>query len=46
MVLNSGYRGPLTFNDDVIDQAEKGVERLASAIKPALPGAKGAPETA
>jgi cysteinyl-tRNA synthetase len=45
MVLNSGYRGPLTFNDDVIDQAEKGVERLASAIKPALPGAKGAPET-
>ncbi|TLN28584.1 cysteine--tRNA ligase [bacterium] len=44
MVLNSGYRGPLTFNDDVIDQAEKGVERLASALKPALPGAKGAPQ--
>ncbi len=44
MVLNSGYRGPLTFNDEVIDQAEKGVERLASALKPALPGAKGAPE--
>jgi len=44
MVLNSGYRGPLTFNDDVIDQAEKGVERLSSALKPALPGVKGAPE--
>ena len=44
MVLNSGYRGPLTFNDDVIEQAEKGVERLSSALKPSLPGAKGAPE--
>jgi cysteinyl-tRNA synthetase len=44
MVLNSGYRGPLTFNDDVIDQAEKGVDRLSSALKPALPGAKGAPD--
>ncbi|GAP15512.1 cysteinyl-tRNA synthetase [Longilinea arvoryzae] len=44
MVLNSGYRGPLTFNNEVIDQAEKGVERLASALKPALPGAKGAPD--
>ena len=44
MVLNSGYRGPLTFNDDVIDQAEKGIERLSSALKPALPGAKGAIE--
>ncbi|HWQ04376.1 MAG TPA: cysteine--tRNA ligase [Longilinea sp.] len=44
MVLNSGYRGPLTFNDDVIDQAEKGVDRLSSALKPALPGAKGAPQ--
>ena len=44
MVLNSGYRGPLTFNEDVIEQAEKGVERLSSALKPALPGVKGAPE--
>ena len=44
MVLNSGYRSPLTFNDDVIDQAEKGIDRLSSALKPGLPGAKGAPE--
>jgi cysteinyl-tRNA synthetase len=43
MVLNSGYRNPLTFNDDVIAQAEKGLERLRSALRPALPGAKGAP---
>jgi cysteinyl-tRNA synthetase len=44
IVLNSYYRNPLTFNDDVIGQAEKGVERLRSAFKPAMPGAKGAGE--
>ena len=43
MVLNSGYRNPLTFNDEVIGQAEKGLERLRSALRPALPGSKGAP---
>lgn len=42
MVLNSGYRSPLTFNDEVIGQAEKAVERLRSALKPALPGASAA----
>jgi len=40
-VLNSGYRNPLTFNDEVIGQAEKGLERLQSALKPAAPGATG-----
>lgn len=44
MVLNSGYRNPLTFNDEVIDQAQKGLERLQSALKAALPGAEGAPQ--
>ena len=39
MVLNSGYRSPLTFNDDVLTAADKGLERLRSALKPALPGA-------
>ncbi len=39
MVLNSGYRSPLTFNEEVIGQAEKAIERLRSALKPALPGA-------
>jgi cysteinyl-tRNA synthetase len=38
MVLNSGYRSPLTFNDEVMGQAEKAIERLRSALKPALPG--------
>ncbi len=35
MVLNSGYRNPLTFNDEVIGQAEKAYERLESGLKPA-----------
>ena len=42
MVLNSGYRGPLTFNDMVIAQAERALERLQSALKPALPNSGGA----
>ncbi len=41
MVLNSGYRNPLTFNDEVIGQAEKALERLQSALKAAAPGAAG-----
>jgi cysteinyl-tRNA synthetase len=41
MVINSGYRGPLTFNDEVIGQAERGLERLASALKPASLDAAG-----
>ena len=35
MVLNSGYRNPLTFNDEVIGQAEKAYERLETGLKPA-----------
>jgi cysteinyl-tRNA synthetase len=41
LVLNSYYRNPLTFNDDVIAQSEKALERLVSALRPALPGARG-----
>jgi len=41
MVLNSGYRSPLTFNDEVIGQAETALDRLASALKPAQPDAAG-----
>jgi cysteinyl-tRNA synthetase len=41
MVLNSGYHNPLTFNDEVVLQAESGLDRMRSAFKPALPGAKG-----
>jgi cysteinyl-tRNA synthetase len=38
MVLNSGYRGPLTFNEEVMGQAEKALERMRSALKPAQAG--------
>lgn len=38
MVLNSSYRSPLTFNDEVIYQAERALERLRSGLRPALPG--------
>jgi cysteinyl-tRNA synthetase len=41
-VLNANYRGPLTFNDEVLNQSEKALERLSSAFRPALPGVKGA----
>jgi cysteinyl-tRNA synthetase len=41
MVLNSGYHNPLTFNDEVIGQAESALERLRSALKSALPEVKG-----
>jgi len=41
MVLNSSYRSPLTFNDEVISQAEAALERLRSGVKPALLGASG-----
>jgi cysteinyl-tRNA synthetase len=37
MVLNSGYRGPLTFNDEVVGQAERALERLRSGLRPAFP---------
>jgi cysteinyl-tRNA synthetase len=43
LVLNSGYRNPLSYSEDILDQAEKGIDRLRSAIKPALPGSTGAP---
>jgi len=36
MILNSSYRSPLTFNDEVITQAERALERLRSALRPAL----------
>lgn len=38
MVLNSSYRSPLTFNDEVINQAERNLERLRSALRPGTQG--------
>ncbi len=42
MVLNSSYRSPLTYNDEVVAQAERALVRLRSASRAALPGAEGA----
>jgi cysteinyl-tRNA synthetase len=35
LVLNGTYRAPLVFNDETLDSAEKGLERIKSALKPA-----------
>ena len=42
LVLNSGYRNPLSYSDEILAQAEKAIDRLRSALKPALPNAAGA----
>ncbi len=41
LVLNGTYRAPLLFNDFTLDAAEKNVERLKSALRPASPTSKG-----
>jgi cysteinyl-tRNA synthetase len=42
MILNSNYRRPLTYGDDIVTSATQGLERLRGGLRPALPGAKGA----
>jgi len=41
MVLNSNYRSPLKFNDESIGHAERALDRLRSALRPAMPDAHG-----
>ncbi len=41
LVLNGTYRAPLMFNDETLDAAEKNVERLKSALRPAPASSKG-----
>src|SRR5688572_12846934 len=43
IVLSGNYRAPLTFNEEIQDAAEKSLERLKSAFRPATPSAKGFP---
>jgi cysteinyl-tRNA synthetase len=46
LVLNGTYRAPLVFNDETLDAAQKNVERLKSALRPASASASGLkPET-
>ncbi len=44
LVLNSGYRNPLSYSESILDQVESGLERLRGGMKCQLPGAKGASE--
>jgi cysteinyl-tRNA synthetase len=37
LVLNSSYRNPLTFSDEVVEQAERALERLRGGLRPAAP---------
>jgi cysteinyl-tRNA synthetase len=39
LILNSGYRKPLTFTPEVVDQARASLERLRSAVRPRPAGA-------
>jgi cysteinyl-tRNA synthetase len=39
LILNSSYRSPLTFTDEVVEQSERGLERLKTGLRPATPGA-------
>jgi cysteinyl-tRNA synthetase len=41
MILNSSYRSPLTFSDEVIAQITKALERLRGGLRPAFPEAGG-----
>jgi cysteinyl-tRNA synthetase len=47
LVLSGNYRAPLVFNDETQDAAEKSLERLKSALRPAPASTKGlAPQAA
>ena len=41
LVLNGTYRAPLMFNDETLDAAAKGLERLRSGLRTAAPSAQG-----
>ncbi len=43
IVLTGSYRAPLNFTEEAQDAAERGLERLKSGLRPALPNAKGLP---
>jgi len=43
MVLNGSYRAPLSYSDEIMEAAERGLDRLRSGLKPAPATATGAP---
>jgi cysteinyl-tRNA synthetase len=42
MILNGSYRAPLSYSDEIVEAAERGLDRLRSGLKPASPSAPGA----
>jgi cysteinyl-tRNA synthetase len=46
LVLMGSYRAPLIFNDETQDAAEKSIERLKAALRPASASASGLPADA
>jgi cysteinyl-tRNA synthetase len=47
LILNGSYRAPLTFNEETLDSAQKGLERLKSGLRSAASCPSGlAPEAA
>jgi cysteinyl-tRNA synthetase len=42
VILNSGYRNPLTYSEEILAQADRALDRLRSGLKPAVRGAAGA----
>jgi cysteinyl-tRNA synthetase len=43
MIINSSYRSPLSYSELIVGQAERGLERLRSALKAAPAANAGAP---
>jgi cysteinyl-tRNA synthetase len=41
MILNGSYRAPLSYSDDIVNAAERGLDRMRSALKPAPINAPG-----
>jgi len=42
LILNSGYRNPLSYSDEIVEQADRAIERLQSGLRPAEAAAAGA----
>ncbi len=38
IILNANYRSPLVFNEDVVEQAVRSLQRMRGALRPALAG--------
>jgi len=43
MVLNSSYRGPLSYSEEIVTQAERALERLRLALRPVTAAAQPLP---